>query len=61
MRGKSDVDGHRLVLPEERDRGPPRVEFVYMFLKSDGARQEEPSEANAWAKTLTGVDLTTRA
>eukprot|EP00975_Prorocentrum_lima_P054483 11424335-Prorocentrum_lima.AAC.1 len=32
-----------------------------MFLKSDGTRQEEASEANAWAKTLTGVDLTTRA
>ena len=36
------------------------MEFDYMYLKSNGAMTTHEDEANIWAKTLTGVDLTTK-
>ena len=53
MRGKGRADGHRLVLPAERDKAPPRSEFDYMFMKSDGTILVEEEMVDFWASTLT--------
>ncbi len=54
IRGKASMGPHRAALPNEKDRGPPKVAIDFLFLEADMSKREQAD--NAWATTLVAVD-----